>query len=75
MDDLSPTHRLNEAAAEFLHTVVHQRYKFRRSLVVTSDRVVRDWGNDLGAATIGPALLDRLVHDALMLGSTARTPA
>jgi hypothetical protein len=41
---------------------VHQRYKLRRSIVITSNRVVQDWGRYLGDATMATTLLDRLMH-------------
>ena len=43
--------RISEHAAEVLQAVVHQRYKLRRSIVVTSNRVVQDWGRYLGAVS------------------------
>lgn len=36
LDDLFLARRISEASAELLQTVVHQRYKQRRSLIVTS---------------------------------------
>lgn len=67
MDDLFLARRLPEAAAELLQAVVHQRYKLRRSIVVTSNRVVQDWGKYLGDATMATTILDRLMHRAAML--------
>jgi len=32
---------------------VHQRYKLRRSIVITSNRVVQDWGKYLGDVSNG----------------------
>jgi DNA replication protein DnaC len=43
--------RLTDVAAELLQTIVHQRYKQRRSIVVTSNRVIQDWGKYLRDAT------------------------
>jgi len=54
LDDLFLARRISEAGAELLQTIVHQRYKQRRSLVVTSNRVVQDWGKYHGDATMGP---------------------
>jgi DNA replication protein DnaC len=42
LDDLFLARRGSEAAAELLQTVVHQRYKHRRSIVVAP--IVQDWG-------------------------------
>ena len=67
LDDLFLARRITEAGAELLQTIVHQRYKQRRSLVVTSNRVVQDWGKYLGDATMGTTILDRLMHRAAML--------
>jgi len=67
LDDLFLARRISEAAAELLQTVVHQRYKRRRSIVITSNRVVQDWGKYLGDATMATTILDRLMHRAAML--------
>ena len=67
LDDLFLARRISDASAEVLQTVVHQRYKHRRSIVVTSNRVVQDWGKYLGDATMGTTILDRLMHRAAML--------
>lgn len=50
-----------------LQSVVDQRYKLRGSIVVTSNRVVQDWGKYLGDATMATTILDRLMHRAAML--------
>lgn len=67
LDDLFLARRISEASAELLQTIVHQRYKHRRSIVVTSNRVVQDWGKYLGDATMATTILDRLMHRAAML--------
>jgi len=67
LDDLFLARRISEAAAELLQTVVHQRYKHRRSIIVTSNRVVQDWGKYLGDATMATTILDRMMHRAAML--------
>ncbi|OZA84462.1 MAG: ATP-binding protein, partial [Burkholderiales bacterium 34-67-9] len=54
-------------AAEVLQAIVHQRYKLRRSIVITSNRVVQDWGKYLGDATMATTILDRLMHRCAML--------
>ncbi len=65
--DLFLARRIADASAELLQTVVHQRYKYRRSVIVTSNRVVQDWGKYLGDATTATTILDRLMHRAAML--------
>ena len=67
LDDLFLARRISEPAAELLQSIVHQRYKRRASIVVTSNRVVQDWGKYLGDATMGTTILDRLMHRAVML--------
>lgn len=52
LDDLFLARRISEHAAEVLQAIVHQRYKLRRSVVVTSNRVVQEWGRYLGDATM-----------------------
>lgn len=44
LDDLFLARRISEHAAEVLQAIVHQRYKLRLAIVVTSNRVVQDWG-------------------------------
>jgi len=67
LDDLFLARRVSEAGAEFLQCLVHKRYKLRRSIVVTSNRIVQDWGKYLGDATMSTTILDRLMHHAAML--------
>ena len=45
----------------------HQRYKLRCAIVITSNRVVQDWGKYLGDATMATTILDRLMHRCAML--------
>lgn len=67
LDDLFLARRIAEVSAELLQAIVHQRYKLRRSIVVTSNRVVQDWGKYLGDTTMGSTILDRLMHRCSML--------
>ena len=67
LDDLFLARRMSEHAAEVLQAIVHQRYKLRRAIVVTSNRVVQDWGRYLGDATMATTILDRLMHRCTML--------
>ena len=59
--------RISEHAAELLQALVHQRYKLRRSIVISSNRVVQDWGRYLGDVTMATTVLDRLMHRCGML--------
>jgi len=73
LDDLFLARRISEAASEVLQTLVHQRYKARRSLVVTSNRVVQDWGKYLGDNTMATTILDRLMHRSHLLEFEGRS--
>jgi DNA replication protein DnaC len=67
LDDLFLARRISDGAAELLQTLVHRRYKTRRSIVVTSNRVVEDWGKYLGDNTMSTTILDRLIHRSALL--------
>ncbi len=67
LDDLFLARRIADAGAELLQALVHQRYKLRRSIVVTSNRVVQDWGKYLGDNTMSGTILDRLMHRSVLL--------
>jgi len=67
LDDLFLARRIPEASAELLQAVVHRRYKLRRSIVITSNRIVNDWGKYLKDATMATTILDRLMHRCTML--------
>jgi DNA replication protein DnaC len=67
LDDLFLARRISECAGELLQTLVHRRYKLRRSIVVTSNRVVQDWGKYLGDNTMSTTILDRLMHRSHLL--------
>ena len=70
LDDLFLARRISEHAAEVLQAIVHQRYKARRSIVVTSNRVVQDWGKYLSHFFSGD-LLRHLFDDGMQNGSEA----
>ena len=67
LDDLFLARRIADVSAELLQAIVHQRYKLRRSTVITSNRVVQDWGKYLADATMATTILDRLMHRCAML--------
>ena len=67
VDDLFLARRITNEAAEVLQAIVHQRYKLRRVIVVTSNRVVQDWVKYLGDVTMASTILDRLMHRCTML--------
>lgn len=67
LDDLFLARRISDRAGELLQTLIHQRYKLRRSIIVTSNRVVQDWGKYLGDVTMAGTILDRLMHRSHLL--------
>lgn len=67
LDDLFLARRIADVSAELLQAIVHHRYKLRRAIVITSNRVVQDWGKYLGDATMATTILDRLMHRCTML--------
>ena len=73
LDDLFLARRISDSAGELLQMLVHQRYKTRRSLVVTSNRVVQDWGKYLGDNTMASTILDRLMHRSHLLEFEGRS--
>ena len=73
LDDLFLARRISESAAEVLQSLVHQRYKSRRSIVVTSNRVVQDWGKYLGDNTASTTILDLLMHRSHLLEFEGRS--
>ena len=40
LDDLFLARRITDVSAEVLQAIVHQRYKLRRSIIATSNRIV-----------------------------------
>lgn len=62
LDDLFLSRSITDEAGALLQTLVHQRYKLHRSVIVTSNRLVQDWGAYLRDNTMSTTILDRLMH-------------
>ena len=73
LDDLFLSRTIPDDAGALLQTLVHQRYKLHRSVVVTSNRVVQDWGAYLGDNTMSTTILDRLMHHCHLLEFDGRS--
>lgn len=73
LDDLFLSKSIPEDAGELLQSIIHQRYKLRRSVIVTSNRVLSDWGAYLGDNTMATTLLDRLLHRSQALEFEGRS--
>lgn len=67
IDDLFLRKRLRSGAADDLQEMIMNRYAARKSILITSNRVVDDWGICLGDAAVSTAILDRLLHHGVML--------
>jgi len=65
VDDLF-LRRLPPTAGEELADVIMSRYE-KRSMIITSNRPVDDWGTLLGDVVVVTPLLDRLMHHAHLL--------
>lgn len=73
LDDLFLARAIPDDAGAWLQTLIHQRYKLRRSVIVTSNRVVQDWGTYLRDNTMSTTILDRLMHHCHLLEFDGRS--
>lgn len=73
LDDLFLSRTIPDEAGALLQTLIHQRYKLHRSVVVTSNRIVQDWGAYLGDNTMSTTILDRLMHHCHLLEFDGRS--
>ena len=67
LDDLFLTRRIALESADELQSVLHKRYKLRRSNLITSNRIITDWDKYLGDAALTTAILDRLMHRSVLV--------
>lgn len=73
LDDLFLSKRIAEGGAELLQSIIHKRYKLRRSLVISSNRLIADWGSYLGDNITATTMLDRLLHRSQSLEFEGRS--
>lgn len=71
LDELGYTH-LQPAHAQLLFEVISTRYE-RRPTIVTSNLTFSEWGSVLGDEILATALLDRLLHHAVILPINGRS--
>lgn len=55
--------KIDQQAAEYFYTVVDSRYRIK-SIILTSNRALTDWGNIFPDPVMANAILDRLAHNA-----------
>ena len=67
LDDLFLARQLPTQSADLMQTLLHQRYKSRRSILMTSNRILEDWKTFIGDAALTSAILDRLLHRSVMV--------
>ena len=67
LDDLFLARRIALESADELQSILHKRYKLRRSNLITSNRIIADWDKYLGDATLTTAILDRLMHRSVLV--------
>jgi DNA replication protein DnaC len=67
IDDLFLRKKLRPDAADDLQEMIMNRYAARKSILITSNRVVEDWGLCLGDQAVASAILDRLMHHGVLL--------
>lgn len=66
LDDLFMTRQIAQDAADELQSIVHKRYKLRRSTLITSNRIIGDWDKYLGDSALATTILDRLMHRSVL---------
>jgi DNA replication protein DnaC len=57
---------MERGAASAFYQVVNQRYEKQHSTIVTTNRSLPDWGEIFGDAVVASAILDRLIHNAVV---------
>lgn len=67
IDDLFLRKKMPEEAADDLQEIVMNRYAGRKSTLITSNRIIEDWGKCLGDNAVASAILDRLLHHGNLL--------
>jgi DNA replication protein DnaC len=73
LDDLFMARRIAPDASDHLQSIIHLRYKHRRSLVITSNRIIADWTAYLGDSALATTILDRLLHRSVTVEFKGRS--
>jgi DNA replication protein DnaC len=66
IDDVGLLPLPNRHAASVFFQVVNTRYERRHPTIVTTNRGLPDWGDVFGDPVVAAAILDRLMHDAIV---------
>jgi len=62
IDDLFLRKKFPQDAPDDLQEIIINRYGARKSILITSNRVIEDWGACLGDNAVASAIIDRLLH-------------
>ncbi|MCB1805589.1 MAG: ATP-binding protein, partial [Candidatus Competibacteraceae bacterium] len=65
-DDLFMARRIAQECADELQSLIHKRYKLRRSVLITSNRIIADRDAYLGDTALATTILDRLMHHSVL---------
>jgi len=57
---------MERGAASAFYQVINQRYEKQHSTIVTTNRSLPDWGEVFGDTVVASAILDRLMHNAVV---------
>jgi DNA replication protein DnaC len=57
---------MDRSAASAFYQIVNQRYEKQHSTIVTTNRSLPDWGEIFGDTVVASAILDRLMHNAVV---------
>ncbi len=67
IDDLFLKKKMPHDAGDDLQEIVMERYAARKSIVITTNRIIEDWGKCLADTATASAILDRLLHHSHLL--------
>jgi len=73
LDDLFMARRIAQESTDELQSIIHKRYKLRRSIIITSNRIIADWDKYLGDAALATTILDRLMHRSVLAEFNGRS--
>lgn len=73
IDDLFLRKKMPEQAADDLLDIILNRYSYRKSTVISSNRPLQDWGKLLRDNAVSSAILDRLLHHGYLLKFEGRS--
>ena len=67
IDDLFLRKRMPIDSVDDLQEIIMDRYALRKSTLITSNRVIEDWGKCLDDNAVASAILDRLIHRGILI--------